>query len=119
MSNMEYFSFGAEPFPGLAILRYGYAPSVMLLTLPILAAAIAHQRGRVSAAWGILLILTLVFIVNFRTSSTARDHGPAWIDGYRSAVTECVTTEAESVRIVTAPIDWAATVPCSSLLPVG
>jgi hypothetical protein len=115
--DMNYFSFGAQPFPGFYIIRYGYAPSVMMLALPVLATAVAHRRGNSLAAWAILVILTLVFAANFRTSSSARDLGPSWIDGYRSAVTQCETGDVESVTITTAPVEWAASLPCSYLLP--
>lgn len=115
----DYASFDQAKWETFFLSRYSTVPSMFLLALVPLAAAVAvSTRPTVSAAiLGAFLMLQLVF---FFPSGVARAEGPVWKEGIDVAREACKATSGlEYSRVPIAPRGWFADnveIPCSSLL---
>ncbi|MDQ0768571.1 hypothetical protein QF031_001320 [Pseudarthrobacter defluvii] len=115
----DYASFTDAEWGGFFLSRYSTVPSMFLLALLPLAAAVllSFSRAAWSAVLGCFLVLQLVF---FFPTVVSRSEGPVWSEGVRAGQEACLKDPglvASGIQI--APRGWFAdkvNISCNRLL---
>jgi len=97
-------------------VRYGYVPSLLLVTPVVLALAVLPAgRIRRTCAVGAAVAAAVPLVVGFAPGN-ARAVGPAWQEQVRLAELRCHTlTPGTVVEVPITPEGWRSPLPCSSL----
>lgn len=104
----DYSSFGREEWNTFFLSRYSTAPSLFLLALIPLAAAVVKARWK-SVSAGLLGAFLVLQVVFFFPSGVARTDGPAWNEGVGHARQACEADPSlDSASVPIAPRGWFA-----------
>jgi hypothetical protein len=116
----DYETFGDAQWSTFFLSRYSTVPSMFLLALIPLAAAVAGIRARTVglAILGSFLVLQAVYVF---PSGVARQDGPVWTVGVLEGRQVCLADPALiSYPVPIAPRGWMADrveIPCRQLVP--
>ncbi|MCL2515066.1 MAG: hypothetical protein FWD85_04395 [Microbacteriaceae bacterium] len=100
------------------ILRYAFAPAVLLVALFLLAAAVlARRRGLRLVGWVVLVAVAAVVVSGaIVTPASQRSLGPDWRSQVASAQTRCAAQpDSATVTLGAMPHGWHVVVPCGRL----
>jgi hypothetical protein len=133
-SYYDYANLSAAGLRTLWLARYGVGPSMMLVAVLAMAAAIAAQnrrqrvrgssagsrrigtRGRgPSVAWTAAGVLVLLLFVQFYPQGTRRSHGPAWQPQVAALRATCERMPDDRTVNIRETIGWHVSVSCGRL----
>ncbi|QCB95548.1 hypothetical protein E5206_00215 [Arthrobacter sp. PAMC25564] len=119
-AQFDYVHFTESDWAKSILTRYSAIPAMFILALfPLLADSLRITQARASA--GVLAAFAVVLAVSYFPTQVAREQGPSWSAGVRTAVAACVGARDDETRpIQVAPIGWSKSgvlMPCSRLRP--
>jgi hypothetical protein len=93
-------------------------PSMLLLAVVPIAAAVAWRRGTLTRMAAVLgsIVVALALAAQFAPPNTSRSSGPTWSPQVGDAAKECAARPAEPEEpILLAPEGWIVEFPCVGL----
>ncbi|MET1086826.1 MAG: hypothetical protein ABWY04_06860 [Arthrobacter sp.] len=116
----DYVHFTESDWAKAILTRYSAIPAMFVLALfPLLADSLRARHTQASA--GILLAFAVLMATAYFPTQVAREQGPSWSEGVRTAKAACVGARNDETRPVqVSPLGWSISgvlLPCSRLRP--
>ncbi|MET3176377.1 UNVERIFIED_ORG: hypothetical protein ABIB52_004252 [Arthrobacter sp. UYCu721] len=119
-AGFDYVHFTERDWAQAILTRYSAIPAMFILALfPLLAESLRGKQVRVSD--GLLMAFALLLAISYFPTQVAREQGPSWAEGVRTATAACDGARDDETRpIQVSPIGWSKSgllLSCSRLRP--
>jgi hypothetical protein len=116
--TLYYGDYTNSQLRSMGYLRYAMVPSMLLLAVVPIAAAVAWRRSTLTRVAAVLgsIVVALALVAQFAPQNTSRSGGPTWSPQVGDAAKECAARPADPAEpILLAPEGWIVEFPCARL----